>query len=465
MRRGVAHVIVAVALAGCGNTSTPKTPATDALVATLPMPTRDTTLKNGLRVIVQEDNHTSSVAVHVIYRVGGAHDPPGRSGLAHMFEHLMFEGSKHVARGEFDSLLVRAGVTRKNAHTTHDYTAYYETLPASQLELALFLESDRMGFLLDALTQSTLDDVRAVVKNEYRQRYETTPYGAVRLAMMQKLYPAEHPYHHPPIGSLADLDAASLDDMRRFFLRWYGPNNATLVVVGNVRADDVVASARKWFEKIPAAPPPPQIPKLPVIRPEKETRITFHAGVRLPKLIMMWPTPAYGEQGDVELTAAAELLEWRLAGHLLKKTELAHGVSVTHWPGAYGGEFAIEVLLREGIPMQKAIDETDVGIDDLSRYARWSIDDKSTREALYGRYAGEVFDLDGIGRRAQTFGFFAVMSGSADGLTARLRAYESIDSAKVTDAFRENVLRVPRLVGFVQPTASATPGGDVAGGQ
>jgi zinc protease len=461
MSRRIAVLVATLALIACGKGSAPKTPATDALVKVLPMPTREVTLANGLRVIVQEDRQTSEVAVQVVYRVGGAHDPPGRSGFAHLFEHLMFEGSKHVPRGDFDRLLISAGVSNKNAHTTQDLTAYYETLPASQLELALFLESDRMGFLLDTLSQNVLDDVRAVVKNEYRQRYDTTPYGKVHLTLLTKVFPESHPYHRAPIGTLAELDAASLEDVRRFFLRWYGPNNATLVVVGNVKADETIAAARKWFEKIPASPSPPEIPKLPVVPNAKETRLSFSAGVRLPRLTMMWPTPAYGEPGDVELTSAAGLLQWTLSSQLIKKTEIAHSVFVAHWPGLYGGFFRVDVLLREGITMERAIEETDSGMDDLSRYARWSIDEKTVREALYGLYADNVFDLDGLTNRAETFGFFAAMTGSASGLGTRLRAFEAIDPSNVTDAFRDHVLRVPRVIAFVVPVATASPGGDL----
>ncbi len=449
----------ACALAACARPPMRPTPATDALVKALPTPTHSATLKNGLRVLVQEDHHSPLVAVHVVYRVGSAHDPPGRSGFAHLFEHLMFEGSKHVPRGEFDNLLARAGVSHKNAHTTHDLTAYYETLPASQLELALFLESDRMGFLLDTLNQPTLDNVRSVVKNEYRQRYETTSYAAVTPALYAATFPATHPYHRMPIGTLAELDAASLADVRQFFLRWYGPNNATLIVVGDVKGADVLAAARRWFEPIPASPTPPEIPRLPPWKPEKEQRITFQASVLLPKLFMMWPGPAYGEDGDVELTAASELIYWNLSGHLVKKLEIAHSVRTYRNVGRFGSTLHAEILLRQGIAMDKAIDEANEAIDDLSRYARWSIDDKSVREALYGTYSAEVFDLDGPSRRAETFGFFETIAGSVDALPARLRAYEAIDAGLVTDAYREFVLRTPRVIVFVEPKKSAPPGG------
>jgi len=198
-----------------------------------------------------------------------------------------------------------------------------------------------------------------------------------------------------------------------------------------------------------------------VVRPEKETRLKFRAGVQLPMLAMMWPTPAFGEPGDVELTAASELLQWTLSHQLIKKTELAHRISVRHDPGRYGGSFTIQVLLREGVAMERAIEETDSAIDDLSRYARWSIDDNSVHEALYSLYAEAVFDLDGITKRAETFGFFDTLAGSADAFGNRLRAFESIDSSRVTDAFREHVLRTPRVIAFVRPDSSASPGGEL----
>ena len=447
-------------LLGC---ATPRpqsaTPSTDALVPKLPMPTHVATLKNGLRVYVQEDRQTPSVAVHVVYRVGSAHDPKGRGGIAHLFEHLMFEGSKHVPRGQFDTLLTRAGASFMNAHTTFDMTAYYETLPASQLELALFLESDRMGFLLEGLTQAALDSERAIVKNEYRERFETSSYSATIPALFAATFPEWHPYHRAPIGTLAELDAVTMEDLRKFFLRWYAPNNASLVIVGNVKGADAIAAAHKWFDAIPAAPAPPEIPLPPPLKPEKETHLTFEAGVVLPKLYMMWPGPAFGHTGDAELTAATSLMLWGLNGWLVKEREIAHSVNAGRLSGRYGGAVIVEILLKEGITVEKAIDDANDVVDDLSRYARYTMDEKRIREGLYREYAYRVFELDGLGLRAETLGFYDALTGGTSALPALLRSYESSNAEVAIDAYREYILRTPRVYAFVEPKKGVAPGG------
>jgi zinc protease len=456
-----ATLVCALAIVACTRPAKPPTPSTDALAKRLPLPTRVTTLKNGLKVVVQEDHRNPSVAVNVTYHVGSAHDPPARGGLAHLFEHLMFEGSKHVKRGEFDLLLKRAGATNKNATTSHDVTTYYETVPAAQLELALFLESDRMGFLLEALDQQTLESVRAVVRNEYRQRYENTPYGAVTRTLFATVFPPGHPYHRLPIGSIEELDATTLEDLRSFFLRWYGPNNATLTIVGDVGADDAIRSVKRWFEAIPSSPPVKHPPRPPRVRPDKETRLTFAANVKLPKITMMWPAPAYDDEGDVEMTSASSVVSWGLYGHMVKKIEAAHTVSVGHIAGRFAGMFIIDLLLREGITMQKALEEIDDTIDDISRYARWLLDEESVHDALYNRYADEVFELDGTSRRAETLGFYDVMSGTPTGIVERLRAFERISESRVVDTYRDWILRTPRVVAYVQPDDKAPPGGQL----
>ncbi len=210
-------------------------------------------LDNGLRVVVAEDSAVPAVAVSLSYGVGSRHETPGRTGLAHLFEHLMFQGSANVASGEHFAVLEALGA-QLNASTSFDRTYYYETVPANGFELALWLEGDRMGGLLAALTQENLDNQRDVVKNERRQRYDNQPYGTARERLFAALFPPGHPYHHLPIGSMADLDDASLDDVRTFFRTHYAPDNAVLAVVGDVTAGTAFAAARRYFGEIPAQP-------------------------------------------------------------------------------------------------------------------------------------------------------------------------------------------------------------------
>lgn len=213
------------------------------------------TLGNGLRVVLSRDHVAPVVAVNLWYNVGSRHERPGRTGLAHLFEHLMFEGSRQVAPGEHFEVVTSAGGT-VNATTSSERTNYFETVPAEQLDAALWLEADRMASLLDALTAESLEKQRNVVRNERRQRYDNVPYGKWLEEICATLFPSDHPYHHQPIGSMEDLAAASLDDVRAFFTTYYAPNRAVLTVVGDIETAATLERIEHYFGAIPAAPTP-----------------------------------------------------------------------------------------------------------------------------------------------------------------------------------------------------------------
>jgi len=213
-------------------------------------------LNNGLEVILHQDHRLPLVAVSVWYHVGGFHESRGRSGFAHLFEHMMFQGSAHVGDDKHFAILKKLGASFVNGTTSFDRTNYLETVPANQLESALWLESDRMGFLLNTLSKKKLDNQRSVVKNERRQGLETQPYGFAREKMWQALFPQPHPYHGRVIGSMADLDAATIDDVRGFFRTWYSPANATLTLAGDFNSAEVKALVKKYFGSLPTKPKP-----------------------------------------------------------------------------------------------------------------------------------------------------------------------------------------------------------------
>src|SRR5215467_10818871 len=227
----------------------------------LQLPYTQFTLPNGLHVILHEDHSVPVVSVNVWYHVGSGRERAGRTGFAHLFEHLMFMGSEHVKPGEFDTLLEAAGGTN-NGSTENDRTNYWINVPSNALELALFLESDRMGFLLDTMTAQTVDAQRDVVKNERRQSYENRPYGMADIALTEMLFPEGHPYHWPVIGYMPDLTAASYDDVVAFFKKYYSPANASLVVAGDIQTAAARRLVEKWFGdvKAGAAVEPPTIP-------------------------------------------------------------------------------------------------------------------------------------------------------------------------------------------------------------
>src|SRR5687768_4895056 len=263
-------------------------------------------LKNGLTVIVHEDHSVPIASVNTWYHVGSAREKPGRTGFAHLFEHLMFEGSKNVPEGAFDSWLEAAGANN-NGSTSNDRTNYYIDAPASALDLALFLESDRMGYLLDTMTPARVDGQRDVVKNERRQSYENQPYGRAFLTLYELLYPKSHPYSWPTIGSMEDLTAATRDDVAEFFKTYYAPNNASLVIAGDIDIAATRALVEKWFSEIPRGPAvPPIAPPAVVLDTVKKQTLTDK--VQLPRLYVAWHTPAVFEPGDAAMDITASLL-------------------------------------------------------------------------------------------------------------------------------------------------------------
>jgi zinc protease len=258
MKRILAFVAAITFLVACNNNTTTKfgtklveevNKKGDEIV----IPYKKYVLPNGLTLLVHEDHSDPIVHVDVTYHVGSSREVLGRSGFAHFFEHMMFQGSDHVADEQHFKIVSEAG-GELNGTTNSDRTNYFETLPSNQLETALWLEADRMGFLLDAVTVAKFENQRATVKNERGQSYDNRPYGLIGEKVAQAMYPQGHPYSWPVIGYLAELDRATLDDLKHFFLRWYGPNNATLTVAGDVDPKQVVEMVEKYYGPIPAGP-------------------------------------------------------------------------------------------------------------------------------------------------------------------------------------------------------------------
>jgi zinc protease len=307
------------------------------------------TLPNGLNVILHEDHTIPIVTLNVWYNVGSAREKPGRTGLAHLFEHLMFEGSGHVKEGEFDQLLEAAGGTN-NASTGADHTNYYIDVPSNALDLALFLESDRMGYLIDAMTPERVNGQRDVVKNERRESYENTPYGMTSIEIAELLYPPGHPYRWPTIGSMEDLTAASYEDVVEFFKRYYQPGNASLVVAGDIDPARARAAVEKWFKDVkpgPGAVPPNDYPHAFLTDVKRKT---IQDRVQLPRLYLDWLTPPAFSPGDAELDVVSQILAGgknsRLYKRLVYDLQIAQDVSASQQSQQLGSQFEIVVTAR-----------------------------------------------------------------------------------------------------------------------
>ncbi len=353
MRRAALFLASCLALAAPAPAQTP---------APLEIQYSSFTLRNGLHVILHEDHSVPIVSVNIWYHVGSANERPGRTGFAHLFEHLMFMGSGHVKPGEFDTLLESVG-GQNNGSTTNDRTNYYIDVPSNALELALFLESDRMGYLLDTMTPMTVDAQRDVVKNERRQSVENQPYGIAEIVLEEMLYPEGHPYHWPVIGYMDDLTAATYDDVVAFFKRYYSPSNASLVVAGDI---DPVATRRlveKWFGDIPPGPPPEPMTN-PGVALTSVQKKTITDRVQLPRLYLAWLTPRMYAPGDATLDVVSSVLAGgknsRLYKRLVYEMQIAQSVEAYQASRALSSYFLIEATPRPGHTLeelQKVIDE------------------------------------------------------------------------------------------------------------
>ena len=390
-------------------------------------------LPNGLTVIVHEDHKAPVASVNCWYHVGSARETPGRTGFAHLFEHLMFEGSKHVPEGMFDRWLEAVGGDN-NGSTTEDRTNYYENVPANALEMPLFLESDRMGFLLDNLTPTTVDGQRDVVKNERRQSFENRPYGKVQDALPPLLFPKDHPYSWPVIGSMADLSAASNEDVKDFFRKWYGPANASLVIAGDVDSAEVKRLAEKWFADVPKSEPvDPIVPHPVVLRGEK--RVVLEDQVQLPRLYLAWITPPGFAPGDAALDAVSGVLAGgknsRLYKRLVYELQVAQDVSAFQSSQALASTFEVVVTAHagHGLPeMLKLVDEEIAKLQAAPPSARET-------ERFQNRTEASFFDrLESDNGKADMLNLYYSTTGDPDYLEEDLARYRALDPSDIQAA-------------------------------
>jgi zinc protease len=395
-------------------------------------------LDNGLRVILQADHSVPVVAVHLMLRVGSKDEPPGRTGYAHLLEHLLFQGSLHVGETEHFRHVQSAGGTA-NGSTWFDRTNYYETLPANGLDLALWLESDRLGFFLPALTRTKLDNQREVVKNERRQSYENRPYGLAVETMLRTAYPEDHPYGHPTIGSVQDLDSATMDDVRSFFETYYMPSNAVLVLAGDFDPADALRRVDRFFGEIRGGAAPPEV-EVPELQPGGR-RAEIEDRVEASRLYMMFHAPAFPhaefETCDVLTSLLAEGKSSRLYRDLVYETRVAGEVSAFTWPLEKTGMLWVVATARSGVTaglLEEAVDET---LDLLRRKGLTAIEMEG---ALNRSRRQLVRHLAGVSGRADALAHAAMLRDEPEYVNSVFDRYGAVEAADV-EALAQTLLR------------------------
>ncbi|MCA9676702.1 MAG: insulinase family protein, partial [Myxococcales bacterium] len=374
-------------------------------------------LDNGLEVILHRDPLVTTCVVHVWYHVGSKDEVAGRTGFAHLFEHLMFEGSRHVPEGQFDQLLEAAGGWN-NGSTDTDRTNYYEQLPASSLALALWLEADRMAGLWDAMSQDVLDNQRDVVKNERRQSYENQPYGRAQLEVDAALWPEGHPYHHPTIGSMADLSAATLDDVEAFWRTWYRPSNATLVIAGGIDLDATRALVARYFGWMPRQDRPAGVTLDGPVTPRPgAVALQTTDQVQAPKVIVAWRTDAPYTEAATNLEVAAQLLGGgktsRLYRRLVFEDRLASEVYAFQSDALLGGSLEIHAIARDGVTIEQVRDAI---YEEVARLRDDGVAADELERATRVLEASRLGGLENLASRAEAIAEWAADTGDPDHL-------------------------------------------------
>jgi zinc protease len=416
------------------------------------------TLPNGLEVILSQDRRLPVVAVNLWYHVGPANEEPGRTGFAHLFEHMMFQSSKHVPPDAHLRMLEAAGASDLNGTTDFDRTNYYQTVPANQLELALWLESDRMGYLLEKVDQAALSNQQDVVRNERRQSVENQPYGIAEEVLVQTLFPKGHPYYGNVIGSHEDIQAAKLEDVRRFFRQYYAPNNASLAIAGDFDPAATKALIQKYFGTLRRGP---AVPPIKTVTPPitAERRVVVPSRVELPRVYLAWITSPIFKPGDADADIAATILGGGRSSRLYKKLvyerQIAQSVSALQYSLMLGSVFQIEATARPG----RSVEELERALDE--ELAALRAQPPSAREVEQARNMIEtsiVSGLERVGGLANRLNTYNHFLGTPDYLQQDVQRYRSVTPASVQAFTRDQLAPASRVVVHAvpgQPAAAA----------
>lgn len=414
------------------------------------------TLDNGLQVVIHEEHSLPIVAVNLWYHVGSKNEQAGRTGFAHLFEHLMFEGSAHHDRGFFEPLQEIGGVL--NGSTNADRTNYWVDVPTGGVDRALWLESDRMGFLLPALTRKKFETQRRVVLNERRQNYENRPYGLAGMTIMKALYSEGHPYRWMTIGERRDIEHADFDQVREFFAAFYHPANASLVLAGDIETDRAHALAEQYFGGISPGPvvSAPEVSSVPEGAP---CRLVLEDDVELPRLYLTWPSPALFGAGDAELDVLATVLTGgkssRLYRNLVHTRQIATDVGAGQASRELAGSFSIVATAAPGhsldeleeavmTELRRTFDEG-LTLDEVNR----------TRTSIEADFAYRFQTVGGFGGRSDQLNAYNVYAGDPGYFDADLQRYLDVTSPAVRSVARRHLASDPRVALSVVPRGSA----------
>jgi zinc protease len=408
------------------------------------------TLPNGLEVILHEDHSTPIVAVDTWYHVGSGDEQVGRTGFAHLFEHIMFMESQHVAVGAFDQLLESAGANN-NGSTTEDRTNYYETLPSNALPLALWLDSDRMGYLLPTMDLAKVNLQRDVVKNERRQRVDNVPYGRADEVILAALYPRSHPYSWPVIGSMADLSAASLADVQNFFKTYYAPNNATLTIAGDFDPAAAKKLVAQYFGGIPRGPAIQRRTTVPAVAIPRDTFLVLEDRVQLPRLFYTWHSVKDLSKDDAALDILAQVVandkNSRLYKKLVYELQVAQNVAAFQDGGRLDGKFQIDVTPKPG---QKVADIDRLVQAEITNVINNGVTPRELKRAQNSYKASFLNRLASVLGKAERLNYYNYIAGNPDFVQQDAARYERVTAADVQRVARTYLGR-PKIVLTVVP--------------
>ena len=404
------------------------------------------TLPNGLTVILSEDHRLPIVSVNLWYHVGPANEEPGRTGFAHLFEHLMFQGSKHMPPDSHFQLLEAAGATGINGTTDYDRTNYFETVPSNQLDLALWIESDRMGYLLDSIDEKGFANQQDVVRNERRQTTENRPYGNAEEKLVQMLYPKGHPYYGNVIGSHADIQAARLDDAKQFFKRYYAPNNASIAIVGDIDRAQVKQRMTKYFGSLKRGPAvPPIVAETPAITAERREVVPDR--VELPRVYMAWLTAPIFKAGDADADIAAEVLgggrSSRLYRTLVYERQIAQNVNVFQQSLVLGSQWWIQATARPGHTPEELERAIDAELDAIRTRPVEQREIDQARNTFETQMVTRLENLNGVANMLNSYNHYL---GTPDYLPRDIERYRAVTPASLLAFARERLQPSARVV-------------------